>query len=330
MAPACGHGPLTAGPRALLLDHPLVLCAGKGGVGKSTTAATLALRAADAGHRTLLVSTDPAHNLGDIFGHGAPDGAGCMRGVASGLDLLEIDPDVETERYLARVKDNVRRLVRSPMVAEAERQIDLAGRAPGAAESALLERLVAVLLDERPDYDRVVIDTAPTGHTLRLLTLPELMGVWVDGLLRHRGERNRERAAWIGPADVPDDPVYDLLAERRNRLARARALLLDPVETRIVFVLIAQRLAIEETRRAVDELAEFGLAVSALVINRVLPPDLPGDFMRERLEVQADGLGHIDTRFPGLPRFRLPLLPREPGSAATLRTLAERLRSQGA
>ena len=114
MAPAGGHGPLTAGPRALLLDHPLVLCAGKGGVGKSTTAATLALRAADAGHRTLLVSTDPAHNLGDIFGHDASDRAGRMRGVAPGLDLLEIDSDVETERYLARVKDNVRRLVRSP------------------------------------------------------------------------------------------------------------------------------------------------------------------------------------------------------------------------
>ena len=301
----------------MLLKHPVLFLAGKGGVGKTTCAALAALASARRGQPTLLVSTDPAHNLGDLFGgHGA-----ATRSVEPNLDVLEIDPDTETRRYLATVKDHMRRLVSSPMLAEAERQIDLAGRAPGAAESALLERVVAVLLDERKAYQRVVFDTAPTGHTLRLLTMPALMGVWIDGLLQRRAARHEERAGWLAAREVPADPVFELLQQRRSRLEQARALLLDAHSTGIVFVLVPEALPVAETRRGIDELAAHGLQTAGLVINRLLPEVIDDEFFRQRKARERQWLARIDQRFPGLPQLRLPLLAGEVDSACALAEL---------
>ncbi|MCC5869180.1 MAG: ArsA family ATPase [Gammaproteobacteria bacterium] len=296
------------------MNHPVLFLAGKGGVGKTTCAALAALASARRGQATLLVSTDPAHNLGDLFG-----GRGAnTRNVETNLDVLEIDPDTETRRYLATVKDNMRRLVSSPMLAEAERQIDLAGRAPGAAESALLERVVAILLDERKAYERVVFDTAPTGHTLRLLTMPALMGVWIDGLLQRRAARHEERAGWLAAREVPADPVFELLQQRRSRLDRAREILLDSHNTGIVFVLVPEALPVAETRRGIDELAAHGLGTAGLVINRLLPEVIEDDFFRQRKACERQWLARIERMFAGLPQLRLPLLAGEVDSAAAL------------
>lgn len=310
----------------MLLDLPVLFLAGKGGVGKTTVAAAAAVTSARAGRRTLLVSTDPAHNIGDLFGVQLT--ARGVRRVAPGLDALEIDPDQETEHYLTGVKDNMRRLLRSTMVEEAERQIDLAGRAPGAAEAAMLERIVAILLEERAAYERVIFDTAPTGHTVRLLTLPELMSVWVDGLLKRRAERNRDRTRWLGAAEVPEDPVFDLLHRRRHRLVEARRLLLDAQTTTVAFVLIPEALPIAETRRGMDELTGHGIAVGGLVVNRLLPESVTEPFFYRRLERERAYLERIDSQFEGLRQIRLPLLDGDVDSPAALDTLVAHLQQQ--
>ncbi|PZN31556.1 MAG: arsenic-transporting ATPase [Proteobacteria bacterium] len=307
----------------MLLEHPVLFLAGKGGVGKTTVAAATALANAKAGRRTLLVSTDPAHNLGDLFGVQFTGGA--IQRVAPCLDALEIDPDIETERYLATVKDNMRRLIRSTMLEEAERQIDLAGRAPGAAEAAMLERIVAVLLDERAGYERVVFDTAPTGHTVRLLTLPELMGAWVDGLVKRREQRNRERSAWVGGDEAPEDPVFELLHRRRHRLAEARRLLLDAGVCAFVFVLIPEALPIAETRRGIDDLGAHGMNVAGLVVNRLLPETVSEPFFHRRLERERQYLARIDRELSGHPQIRLPLLEHDVDSLQALEILLAHL-----
>ncbi|TVQ47529.1 MAG: ArsA family ATPase [Gammaproteobacteria bacterium] len=301
-----------------MLDRPVLFFAGKGGVGKTTCAALTALAAARAGERTLLVSTDPAHNLGDLFG---PVAGGVAHEVSARLDVLEIDPVAETRRYLDEVKGNMRRLVSSTLLAEAERQVDLAGRAPGAEESALLERMVGVLLDERVRYRRVIFDTAPTGHTLRLLTMPSLMGAWVDGLLRRRAAHHDARAGWLGAPEVPEDPVFELLHRRRLRLEQTRSLLADRAVTGLVFVLVPEALPIAETRRGIDELADHGLAVAGLVVNRVMPTATSDPFYAERKRREREYLARIDAMFADLPRIDLPLLAGDVDSVAALEQL---------
>jgi arsenite/tail-anchored protein-transporting ATPase len=189
----------------------------------------------------------------------------------------------------------------------------------------MLERVVAVLLDERPLYDRIIFDTAPTGHTVRLLTLPELMGVWVDGLLKRRAERNRDQTRWLGAGELPEDPVFDLLHNRRHRLVEARRLLLDPEITGIVFVLIPEALPIAETRRGINDLAAHGIEVSALVVNRLMPEFVTEEFFHRRLARERAYLERIDRELAGLPQLRLPLLEGDVDSPEALEILVGRL-----
>jgi arsenite-transporting ATPase len=170
----------------------LLFVGGKGGVGKTTIASALALGMAEGGERVLLVSTDPAHSLGDLFDIRLDD---TEKEVLPGLWALEIDPEAEVERYLARVQGTMRSFVPPAMYSEIERQMELTRQSPGAEEAALMDRVAAEMDEGLERYDRVIFDTAPTGHTLRLLALPEIMAAWTDGLLR-----GRERSDSVGRA----------------------------------------------------------------------------------------------------------------------------------
>ena len=147
---------------------------------------------AESGERVLLVSTDPAHSLADLFGRSIGDRE---REILPGLHALEIDPEQEGERYLARVKATMQRFVEPVMYQEIERQMELTRHAPGAEEAALMDRVTQLMEDARQTHDRIIFDTAPTGHTLRLLALPEIMAAWTEGLLR-----SRERSESLGKA----------------------------------------------------------------------------------------------------------------------------------
>jgi arsenite/tail-anchored protein-transporting ATPase len=334
VASAYGYGPLAIGIYSLLLMaflHPLlqrrvVFFAGKGGVGKSTAAAAFALATAERQRRTLLVSTDPAHNLGDLF-H-SPVGGQDMRRLAANLDALEIDAHRETHHYLAGVKENVRKAVRSTMLEEALRQIDLAVHSPGAMEAALFERLASLLLDEAAAYDRVIFDTAPTGHTIRLLSLPELMGAWMDGLLQRRRQRNRDYSPWLGDGEVPEDPLFEVLYHRRRRAAHLRELLLDEAMTAFVFVLVPEYLPITETENAIRELAQWGIQVRHLVVNKLLPENIQDPFFRQRLEREHHWLKRIEEAFAGLQHIHLPLMPGDVDSRETLQQVAVQMAQQ--
>ncbi len=170
----------------------LLFVGGKGGVGKTTTAAALGLKGAEDGRRILLVSTDPAHSLGDLFGQKIGNRE---LELLPNLWGLELEPEEEVERYLEGVKSAMRTFVRPAMYPEIERQIELTRHSPGATEAALMERMSTLMGEATATYDTVIFDTAPTGHTLRLLTLPEIMAAWMDGLLR-----SRERSESFGRA----------------------------------------------------------------------------------------------------------------------------------
>ncbi|MFO7340716.1 MAG: ArsA family ATPase, partial [Lysobacteraceae bacterium] len=159
---------------------------GKGGVGKTTVASAVAHAQARAGRRVLLASTDPAHNLGHVWQRRI--GAEPVR-LLDGLDAVEIDPQATVEAHLAQVGDALRRLMPPHLAGEVDRHLALSRDAPGVHEAALLERIARLLQDGLAAYDLLVFDTAPSGHTARLMALPEMMAAWTDGLLR-RQERS--------------------------------------------------------------------------------------------------------------------------------------------
>ena len=204
-----------------VLTKNIIFVGGKGGVGKSTTAAAIALQSAEQGFKTLLISTDPAHNVGDIFNTKI---GGKTKEIADNLYALEIDPEIETDNYIKSVKENIRGVVHSGMMEEVHRQLDTAKASPGADEAALFDKLISIILEERANFDKLVFDTAPTGHTIRLLSLPELMGVWIKGLLDKRRTTNENYSRLINDGEPVEDPIYDVLRIRQSRFSEARRL----------------------------------------------------------------------------------------------------------
>ncbi|MCW1929195.1 ArsA family ATPase [Bhargavaea beijingensis] len=309
-----------------VLNKEVIFVGGKGGVGKSTSAAAIALRSAAGGHRTLLVSTDPAHNTGDIFGRKLD---GEITKVAERLSALEIDPDKETEVYIGTVKKNLKDVVHSAMADEVNRQLDTAKASPGADEAALFDRLVTILLEESGRFDRIIFDTAPTGHTIRLLTLPELMGVWIRGLLERRKKTNENYSALLNDGDPVEDPIYDVLRERQDRFTRVRGILLDPEKTGFIFVLNPERLPILETEKAVSLLGRHHLHVRTLIVNKVLPEEADGEFLRERRVHERGYLKLIEETFEEQELIRVPLFPRDITSMEDLEAFSQHFKAGG-
>ena len=326
------------------LAHQLLFVGGKGGVGKTTIAAAIAVAAAEQGRRCLVVSTDPAHSLGDIFERAIGDRETVL---APNLTGLEIDPDAAATAHIGAVSTQMKQLVHPRLYDEVERQMALAREAPGAVEAALLERVAALMGEAGARFDLVIFDTAPSGHTVRLLSLPEVMAAWMDGLLRHR-ERSSRLGAMLGhlgggrvqgddlslidqaadhPPDSPEARVTELLQARRRTFVRARERMLDTERTAFLLVVNPDRLSILESRRMVDTLQRFDLPVTALIVNRVLPDtaDATGSFVEDRRAQEQAYLREIAGTFASVPRIVIPLRPRDVHGIEVLREVGAHL-----
>jgi arsenite-transporting ATPase len=275
---------------------------GKGGVGKTTVAAALAVALADAGERVLALSTDPAHSLGDALGTRLGPEPAPVVGVP-GLEALEVDAALERARFLERHRGMLSRLLERGTYLAPD---DVAGllelAPPGMDELGALLRLLD-LADSDPAL-HVVVDTAPTGHTLRLLDLPRAAGGWIAALeameARHRGV-----ALALAGAYRPDAAARGLAALRAD-VERLAALLADPARARFVLVATPEPVVLAETRRYLGALRERGIAVAVVVINRIEANDpLSG--------VDAGAAG------AGVPMVGIPLLAPEPVGVAGLR-----------
>jgi arsenite-transporting ATPase len=191
------------------------------------------------------------------------------------------------------------------MVGAASRQIDLAAAMRGVGDVALFDRLTTIISARNSAYDLVVFDTAPTGHTVRLLQMPEMLRAWIDALAAQRRravERDADSRGDDGGEDQPD-PIVSALERRRQRLDEVRARLVEHRDTSFVLVLIPERLPIEETSRAAGALAEAGIEIGAIVVNRVLPDGLSGEFYAARRRQEDIYRREIDHRFKTMDRI---------------------------
>lgn len=277
-----------------IMSKKIIFVGGKGGVGKSTSAAALSLRAAENGEKTLLISTDPAHNIGHIFERKI---GGTITSVTNNLDALEIDPAKETAAYIKEVKSNIKGVVQPTMMEEVHRQLDTVRASPGADEAALFDKLISIIIDERKAYDKLIFDTAPTGHTIRLLSLPELMGVWIEGMLSKRYKTKEKYSQLLNDGEPIDDPIYEVLKERKERFSQAREIMLNGEVTGFIFVLNPEQLPIEETKNAIEMLDQYHLHVRTLIVNRVLPTEETGDFFKQRKAYEARHMERIKQGF---------------------------------
>jgi arsenite-transporting ATPase len=275
------------------LDSPprFLFFTGKGGVGKTSIACAAAIHLARAGRKVLLVSTDPASNVGQVFGLTIGNTITDVVAVP-GLSALEIDPEQAADAYRERIIGPVRGLLPEKELASITEQ--LSGSCT--TEIASFNEFTALLTDHDTvaDFDHVLFDTAPTGHTIRLLQLP---GSWTDFLNDGKGD-----ASCLGPMSG--------LEKQRSIYADAVAALADPQRTRLVLVARAQRSPLAEIARTHAELADIGLIHQYVVINGVLPAPEDGDelaaaiYRRERAALED-----LPRELCALPSDRVELKP---------------------
>jgi len=281
-----------------------VFFGGKGGVGKTTVSSAYALKCANAGLETLVVSTDPAHSTSDVFDQQFDDDPQPVDGIEN-LHAMEIDPEDEVQRHLQNVRRQMGDQVSPAIVNEIDRHIQLAHETPGAYEAALFDRFIHVM-QHSEEFDRVVFDTSPTGGTLRLLSLPAYLGDWIDRLVEKRQKSIDlfEKAA-IGEErakqKAKDDPIIDRLRERKEKFEFAGETLRN--DAAFFLVLNPDELSVNETRRAIDQLHDYDLDVAGLVINKITPgPDEDetgrgAQFLRDRVETERERIKTVETEF---------------------------------
>jgi arsenite-transporting ATPase len=315
-----------------------VLYGGKGGVGKTTMAAATALASARDGTATLVVSTDPAHSLSDTLETEIPADPAPIREDIP-LYAAEIDPEEALEEGPFAGGEGGGLGGLGEMLGD-DMADPFGGSMPGADEAAAVRLLLEYMDDER--FDRVVVDTAPTGHTLRLLELPEVMDSMVGKLVtfRERMSGMMDGLSGMFGDDEAADPEADLddLRVLRERIEHLRDVLQDPARTDFRVVLVPEELSVMESERLLDRLAEFGVPAGTVVVNRVMQdltdvadveadwfvaPDLDDcEFCQERWAVQQDALARSQDVFRGHEVRRVPLFADEVRGEELLRVVA--------
>ncbi|MGQ4874736.1 MAG: ArsA family ATPase [Promethearchaeia archaeon] len=292
----------------LLLSLNMIMFGGKGGVGKTSCAAAAAIWAAEHGRRTLIISTDPAHSLGDSLGQDLPPGLPTPVNGIDNLYALEIDPKASIEEYKRIANINPMdemglggsntMMGNIPMMGDME---DLSDMNPPGIDEAFAFAKVLEFIETEHGYDLIVFDTAPTGHTLRFLGLPETLSGWIGKLLRLRLKLSKFLGAFkklFGKEDKTKINPLEQLERLNESISRAREDLSDPLKNSFVIVMNPEEMAIAETGRLLNELLKYNIPVSEIVINKIYQDsDELCDFCRARREMQQKNLEKIRSIF---------------------------------
>jgi len=284
-----------------------IFFSGKGGVGKTSMACTYVVRLAEEGKKTLIVTTDPASNLADMFEQTIGHQITPIQGV-SNLWAMEIDPDKATQEYIDRAMAPIRTAFPPQIVQVMEEQMS----GPCTAEVAAFDRFTDFLevpAENETSFDVVIFDTAPTGHTIRLLELPSEWSHAIDAASQGNGQ------TCLGPAAAIQDA--------KHKYERALGAMRDSKQTTFNFVMNPEEISIKETRRAISELSKLGIQNFELIINGIIPPEgMQNVLFAARSTMQNRYLDQIEAELP-YPKKRMVLLADEIKGVQRLRQVAK-------
>lgn len=284
-----------------------IFFSGKGGVGKTSMACTQAVRLAEEGKKTLIVTTDPASNLADVFEQAIGHQVTPIQGLPN-LWAMEIDSDKATQEYIDRAMAPIRAAFPPQIVQVMEEQMS----GPCTAEVAAFDRFTDFLEAPAGDeisFDVVIFDTAPTGHTIRLLELPAEWSQSIDAASAGSGQ------TCLGPAAAIQDA--------KHKYERALAAMRQSDQTTFIFVLHPEAISIKETRRAISELKKLEIHNFRVIINSIIPPEgAQNPLFAARAEMQARYLKQINSDLP-YPTRHMPLLAGEIKGVKRLSQVAE-------
>lgn len=309
---------------------------GKGGVGKSSVAAAHAVRSAQEGKRTLLMSTDMAHNLGDIFERKfgrEPEN------VLPNLDAYEIDPEYVMSHDFAFIIEYLGRMLleaeqSSAVATSKRRQTDKAGNDGGALwDFGMLpgmEELFSLLkiadIYRSGSYDRLIVDCAPTGETLSLLKFPELLSWYMEKLFPI-GKVGVKVLAPVSKAvfkmEMPNKNAMNDIERMYLKLAELQELLKDRDTTCVRIVTTPEKMVVEETKRNYMYLNLYDFQVDGIYINRILPREIGNVFFKQWLELQREYIWQIKECFAGIPVYEIPWYDEELKGERAIRRIVD-------
>lgn len=276
------------------------------------------------GYKTLIVSLDPAHNLGDVFMVKLNDKP---KKLMENLYASELDMEKLIKSYLKHLENNLKHMYRYLTVINLEKYFEVLSFSPGIEEYATLEAIREILSNDE-EWDVIIFDTPPTGLTLRVLALPKISLIWADKLIEIRRkilERRRAVAKIHGeqkfvlqgeeftlPKEEGEDPVMRELRTYREEVAFVEKVITDPDRTSVVAVMNPEMPPLYETERAYKSLKKFKVSFNMIVINKVITLERDIPELKVRLEAQERVLREVEKKFRGVDVVKVPMLAKEP------------------
>jgi len=312
-----------------LNEHPRLkytFFGGKGGVGKTVLAGSMALWYAQQGKRTLLASTNPVHSLSSLLDQNVFGNPTLVEGVPN-MWAYEIDTKDTIERSKKEIREKINWFLKFAEVkTQADEFVESATMNPAFEESAMFENMIDLMFDD--EYEAYVFDTAPTANARRLLGMSSVYSLWVNKMVKSREEAKslRELLSYSRKKEAKD-PLMDYLLNFRSRMLNAKNLLTDPELTAFFFITLPEALPIAVISRFINWFNEFGIPVGGVVVNMLIDEssvaESAPDFVKNRVSMQKEYMDQIWKTFDGEVRAIVPLFETEVRGVEMLKRTAD-------